>query len=88
MSRHIAIIGQEMLTLLHNLVLLSVFLIGTNKCSYYYIIYFNNRQIELLRRKVLKHLTEDVHMHMISHLITHIIDKLTLSFICQQLTHT
>ena len=88
MSRHIAIIGQEMLTLLHNLVLLSVFLIGTNKCSYYYTIYFNNRQIELLRKKVLKRLTEDVHMHMISHLITHIIDKLTLSFICQQLTHT
>jgi hypothetical protein len=88
MSRHIAIIGQEMLTLLHNLVLLSVFPIGTNKCSYYYITYFNNRQIELLRRKMLKRLTEDVHMHMISHLITHIIDKLTLPFICQQLTHT
>ena len=80
MSRHIAIIEHEIL--LHNLFLLSVFLIGKNKCSYYYIIFFNNRQIELLRRKVLKRLTEDVHMHMISHLITHIIDKLTLSFIC------
>jgi len=80
MSRHIAIIEHEIL--LHNLFLLSVFPIGKNKCSYYYIIFFNNRQIELLRRKVLKRLTEDVHMHMISHLITHIIDKLTLSFIC------
>jgi len=78
MSRKIALIGQDMLTLLHNLVLLSVFPLGTNKCSYYYTIYFNNRQIELLRRKVLKRLTEDVHMHMVSHLFTHLIDKFNI----------